>query len=653
MQQQVVQRHEFHWLAVATLVAAGPQFTGLPLWVSLLLPGAIALRLALGRAPGRLLLIPLVVVVFAGVVFQYRSISGLEAGGAFFTAMVALKFLETRTRRDAGLLACLAYFQATSTFLLTGAIPAAAYVALSITITTAALVTVNAPAPTSSRQVSLQAGRLVLGAVPVMLVLFLLFPRIPGPLWGTGEQGASARSGLSDSMSPGDVSDLAMSPAVAFRVEFDDDVPPGDRLYWRGPVFTDYDGRTWSEREADDGGVPALEAAADRVDYTVTLEPHHRRWLFPLDMPTDAIPDGTRLEAGRQIVSRDRIRSTRRFELESATRYRLEPRLPAERREAALALPSDAAPEARALAADWREQAGDDDRALVERALAWYRSAGFEYTLVPQRLGANPVDEFLFDTRSGFCEHFASSFAVLMRAAGIPARIATGYLGSEQGFAAGYFIVRQSDAHAWVEVWLPGQGWVRVDPTTTVAPDRIRRGLGGIDGASGVTPPASRREDGWLRRAALVWDAVDYTWNRFVVGYGPRMQERLLEQLGLGDLGRYALAVVTIISVGIMLAAIALLAGRRQRRDPVVEAWRRVERRLRRIGLERAPQEGVMDFAERVARERPALAAAVRRLATEYDHLRYRPGQSDRARRTAFARRCRRFRARGGRPAPR
>lgn len=634
-----------HWLAVAVIVAALPHVDRLPVWVAVLIPAAILLRIGLGRPPSRWLLVPLVVAVFVGVVVQFRAISGLEAGGAFFTAMVALKFLESRSTRDAGLLACLAYFQAVATFLYSETIAMAVYVAGSLLLTTVALMTLTAPQPAPPvRRRLVESGSLLLQAVPIMLVLFVLFPRIPGPLWSLHDH-SQAQTGLSDSMTPGEVAELAVSHEVAFRVEFDGDAPAPEYHYWRGPVFTHYDGASWSEGESATDDPPELAAGDRAVDYILTLVPHQRRWLFALDMPADDVPRGAGLNGARQLLTEDRVRSTRRFELTSLIAYRLEPELSAGRRERALSLPADAAPRARELADDLRA-AADDDPALVAAALTWFREGGFEYTLRPPALGDDPVDDFLFDTRSGFCEYFAGAFAVLMRAAGIPARIVTGYLGSEQASVGDYYIVRQSDAHAWVEVWLPDRGWTRVDPTATVSPDRIQLGLSGIPGTEDMLPGFRRDDDSIRHRLALAWDGINYSWNRFVLGYGPELQERLLERIGLDALGRYALGVLSVVVAGLLVVAVWLLGRSGDRpRDGVERAWRRVERRLSRLGWRRDPHEGVYAYARRVAGQRPDLATPLLRLAELHDRVRYRP-HADAATRRRFVQAARAFRPR-------
>ncbi len=636
----------FRWLGTALLVAALPHAMHLPLWVSVLVPGALLLRLALARPPGRWLLIPLALAALAGVVVEFRAISGPDAGGAFFTAMVALKFLESRSTRDGGLLACLTYFLAIAIFLYSEQIGMAVYVAGSLLLTTTALITLAEPRTTPPRERFAVAGGLLVQAVPIMLVLFVLFPRIPGPLWSLHE-GSGAATGLSDSMSPGGVSELAMSHAVAFRVEFDDEIPDPQEQYWRGPVFTDYDGETWRESSSEDwdnGEAPAIADPGAPLEYTITLESHDQRWLFTLDVHGDDTPSDTGFDPGRQLLTADPVRRNQRFDLRSYRDYRLEPELPATRRVEALELPDDAAPQARELADELRGQDGDDDLAVVELALEWFEDSDFEYTLTPQQLRDDPVDDFLFDTRAGFCEHFASAFVVLMRAADIPARVVTGYLGMED--AGDYHIVRQSDAHAWAEVWLPQQGWVRVDPTATVAPDRIDLGLDSIPGTEDMLSDIARRDDSLRRSVALAWDNVNHAWNRLVLGYGPDLQERLLERVGLEDLGRYALGVLSIATAGLLVAGLWLFSRPPDRpRDRIERHWRRVERRLARLGHRRVPHEGVHDFLRRVAHRRPDLAPALQELAALHDRLRYQPDPAPTTR-VAFERAVRRFRPR-------
>ena len=612
--------------AVALLLATVPHLPALPLWVLALLPAAIGLRLALGHPPRRWILLALVLLGLAGVLAHFGSINGTQAGGALLCAMLALKFLETRDQRDIAILLCMAYFLAATIFLSDQSIAIAVLVLVSLVTTTTALTYLPAPQGPPLGLRLRHSGTVLAQAIPVMLVLFVLFPRLPSPMWGVNDE-ASARTGLSDSMSPGQISQLTENSAVAFRASFEGDVPgPGER-YWRGPVFWAYDGRTWSRGDPRHSGLPAPRSTGSTLDYEIILEPHGRKWLFALDIPVGAQGEGkVARRDGYELVTERQIDETARYELSSALSYRLEPELPEARRERALELPPDAAPRARELAQRW-QRATDSARGVIERALAHFRQEDFRYTFSPQRLNPEkPVDDFLFATREGFCEHFASAFTVLMRAAGVPARVVTGYQGGQMNAVGNYMVVRQSDAHAWSEVWLEGEGWVRVDPTGTVSASRIEQGVSSVPGSAERLALAARPDSGWMGQMARVWDSVDYGWNRFVLGYGPRLQQALLDRLGLADLGRW-------LSIALMIAALLLTLGavwlfahlRPTTRDPIERLWQRALARLRAVGIDTDPSEGPHDLAARVRRERPDLGPAFRPVAAAYVRLRYAP----------------------------
>lgn len=625
MNAPALTRPVLRWVAAAVLLAALPHTTHLPLWVSALVPAALLLRLGVGRPPGRWVLVLLVLLTFGAVLAQFRTIAGITAGGGFLSAMMALKFLETRNTRDAGLLLCLSYFLAIAVFLHSQSIPMAAWVLGSTGVTTVALMTLAAPAGppvgVRIRQTALLFGQ----AAPIMLVLFLLFPRLPGPLWGTPESEQAARTGLSDRMAPGSITQLTQSSEVAFRVQFGGDGPPQRPYYWRGPVFWQFDGRAWTSGQPRLRTLAAPQPTGPVIEYTMLLSPHQRRWLFGLDMPlgVDGVEYGR--TAGYALVAEEPVDSVIGLRLRSALDYRIEPDLPSARRERALALPEETAPRARQMARRWRAQSSDT-QAIVDRALSYFREREFVYTLSPPATGDAPVDNFLFGTRSGFCEHYASAFTVLMRSAGVPARVVTGYLGGETNDMGDYLIVRQSDAHAWAEVWLPEAGWTRVDPTEVVSRERLDSGIAGVSGAPEQLPLLSRG-DGWIKRAALAWDAVEHAWNRTVVGYGAESQQRLLSSLGLSGLGRYAIGLLAIVTAAATLVGIWLLAARRgPTADPAVRAWERALARLHRAGIPTDPCDGPRAVAARVRSQRPDLAPAFGRITRLYIALRYRPG---------------------------
>jgi transglutaminase-like putative cysteine protease len=392
------------------------------------------------------------------------------------------------------------------------------------------------------------------------------------------------------------------------------------------------------------------------VPYEVTLEPHRQHWLFALDLPDRRqLPPDTHLSGYYQLLSRQLVKERMRYTLVSYPQYRLDPDMSLQWQRSARRLPNRN-PRAQALGQQWRAE-GLDDARIVDRALSLFRTEQFYYTLEPPRLGPSPVDEFLFDTRRGFCEHYSSAFTVLMRAAGIPARVVVGYQGGELNEVGGYYVVRQADAHAWSEVWLADRGWVRVDPTAAVAPSRVEAGLSAAL-APAELPSFLRRGSGlttfeYLRlRADVAWDYVNVAWDRWVLGFNPERQLELLGRFGLGDWQRMILT-LTVAITGLM-ALIGLLALRQARiavpHDEALRLWRGATRTLATLGLPQGPAEGPLDYAARVARARPGLAEAIGRLAQAYVAARY---FDERARETELAAALRALRAASGSPTSR
>lgn len=622
------------WLIFALCFAMLPHLFNQPPWVVTMAALAMGWRALAhwGRMPmpGRWLLVLLTLVATGLVVTQYGTLFGRDAGVALLILMTGLKLLETRGFRDAMLGIFLGYFVVITNFFYSQEIPLALYMVAAVFATTAALVRLNAGDGAQPWRESLSlAGLMLAQALPLMIILFLLFPRLPGPLWGMPQDESAGITGLSDSMSPGSISDLLQSDAPAFRVSFAGDIPDQNLRYWRGPVFWEYDGRTWRFGR-DRGEAPPQPVAIDEDDtftYTVNLEPHDGRWLLALDIPLTT-PQDARMTADHDLVSRRPVRSLIQYSVSSLPDLPLEPVLSDRRRSAALALPDDTAPRARALAQGWRE-AHEEDGALVGAALSYFNQEPFFYTLSPPRLPRDPVDQFLFESRAGFCEHYASAFVVLMRAAGIPARVVTGYQGGEYNRMGDYLLIRQSDAHAWAEVWLEDRGWVRVDPTAAVAPERIEQGVRAALSDDAGLPDYMLRSLDWgaIRLQFELWrDSLDYYWSGWVLAFGPERQAELLERLGLGRLdwrGMITLMVVLIGLVVLVFAAIFLWRNRLPVADPLSLVYRRFCRRLGRWGLTRSAHEPPMAFAQRVGRERPDLAEPVMAFTQEYVALRY------------------------------
>jgi transglutaminase-like putative cysteine protease len=633
-------------LGVLALVVA-PHLVRLPPWLSLSVI-AIGIWRALAAVrqwplPPQWLKIFMVLIAFAAIQVSFGRVNGQHAGSALLVVMLVLKLTEMRSRRDVLVVVALCYFTMLTHFLFSQELWTILYLGACAVAVTAILIESSHPGSALTPRVTLRMGAAMVGwALPLMLVMFVLFPRVPGPLWGLPADAGAARSGIADTMSPGDISKLIQSDAIAFRVTFLGGEPPMRERYWRGPVLSYFDGRRWQAPFRGDEYFllynpgaklnayqrAEVELAGAPVTYRITLEPHRQHWLFALDLPdARALPPNTALTGYHQLLSRQLVKESLTYALTSYPRYRFEPDMTEQWQRSATRLPPGN-PRAVALADSWRA-AGLEGRALIDRALQLFRQEQFFYTLEPPPLGADMIDEFLFETRRGFCEHYAGAFTVLMRAAGVPARVVVGYQGGELNEVGGYFVVRQSDAHAWSEVWLPGEGWVRIDPTAAVAPSRIETGLETAL-PSAELPSFLRRSglstfDSLRLRADVTWDYVNVMWDRWVLGFTPDRQFELLSRFGLRDWQDMIIALT--VGITVLMTLVGLAAQRRARAvrpaDHALLLWRHATRVLAAKGLTQAPYEGPRDYVDRVLRDRPDLAPPLRRLLGAYLDARY------------------------------
>ena len=619
-------------LAAMALVVL-PHAWHLHAWVSgfVLGIGLYSLRLLRPDQPAipRLLLLALTLAGTGGVWLQYGTLLGRDAGVTLLVVMLALKLLEVKQRRDAVMLVFTSYFLVITNFLYTQTLLIAVYMFVITVIITATLSAITHDCPARPLRSHLRlAGTLLLQALPVMVVLFLLFPRVVGPLWGLPKDAYSGMTGLSSTMSPGAISRLVESGATAFRATFSGPAPPPAQRYWRGPVLWETDGRTWTTGKFTQRSPPAggrAQPTGERIIQEITLEPHNKRWLPGLDRPVAMSLYATRT-VGSAWRSAQPVRKRIRYTVTSYTDYRtaaLDPLL----KTAALQLPDHTGARLQQLARQWRS--GATDREVVEKAMTHFHNEAFVYTLSPPRLGTDPMDEFLFETRRGFCEHYAAAFVLLMRSAGIPARVVTGYQGGEYNTVGEYWLVRQSDAHAWAEVWLPGAGWERVDPTAAVAPERIEHALD-LSGLYAGAPARFRLPgDGWLangwRSLHYGLDSLNNSWNQWVLTYGPTRQRELLSALGIQQASWRDMIIGLLMLISLLLAGIAgwMFLRRPRPADPVVQAWNTFCRRLERMGMPRKPHEGPRDYKQRVVAFRPELASEVTPITELYIRLRY------------------------------
>lgn len=550
---------------------------------------------------------------------------GRDTGAALLAAMIAVKPAETFALRDARSLVGFALFAPFATFLLD---QGPLTLALGLLAALLALATLQRLADVESGDVPKRmpvwrrlasTGRLVALGLPLALAAFWLFPRLGSPLWGVPDR-ALARPGLSDEMRPGDWLDLLNDDSVALRAQFFGPAPPTSQMYWRGPVLWHFDGTTWTAprfmRELPPA--PLDPVPAPRWSYLLEVEPTDRRQLVALDVPL-AAPPGTSMTLDRTIVAPRPLTGLTRWRMRGAPPWRFQPELPAMLRRMALDLPAGFNPRTLALGRQWRREAGRDDAAIVQRALTWIQ-AEFAYTLAPPNAGWGAIDDFLFGYQAGYCEHFSSAFVVLMRSAGIPARVVTGYTGGWRNPIGNYWLVRRSDAHAWAEVWLPGRGWTRVDPTAAVAPERIydtladrAPGAGGLFGDLAPITPLHHMGD-WMRRG----------WNDFILGFDAQRQDRMLQSLGIERLGAARLGLMFALACALGLLAMLWFSARGPREaDPVLRAWHRLSARYDTLGLAREPHEPARDWAGRVARARPDLAAPLVALTHRFTDWRY------------------------------
>jgi transglutaminase-like putative cysteine protease len=635
-------RQAFYWLYLTAACAAAPVVPQLPLWLTAAFGLSLGWRYASDhrgwRRPGRVLRTLLLALMVVAVYRQYGTVLGRAPGVALLVGLLGLKFLEIRTLRDYLLSLFLFYLALLGAYLQEQALWLGAWTLLTVGVSLVAMIHVVQPHGLDTRAKLKQAGLLVAKALPLMLVAYLLFPRIQGTLWGLPADAHAGLTGLSEVMRPGSINSLSESPEPAFRVTFEGPIPPLRDLYWRSLVLTDTDGQSWSRPHPSADVDESFEGLGEPVRYAVTLEPSDKPWMPALDLPAEVPAEG-RARNGYTLEFRMPPRARQTYTLSSYPRYRT-PELDPEARVANLQLPEETSPRMRVLAERFRREAAEP-LTVARAALTYFRQENFVYTLKPPLLGPDPVDEFLFDTRRGFCEHFAAAFVTLMRAAGVPARIVNGYLGGEVNAAGNYLIVRQSDAHAWAEIWVPERGWVRVDPTGVVAPERVELGSDALRrlAARGVAPgslPAAAVlkaiELSGLDRVflytRLYWDLANLSWYRWVVGYSKQRQERFLEGLGFGAISWEKL--LTALGVGTLLIVLAYLAWQwrpRPVRDPVHAAYLRFCRKLARTGLARAPHEGPLDFARRASGARADLAPAIGDITRLYLNLRYGPGE--------------------------
>jgi transglutaminase-like putative cysteine protease len=632
-------------LAAAVLLHADQ----IPLWMSGVACAFIAWRLTVKRGrsalPAKIARALLALMLVAGVFVHFGTLSGLTPGIALLILMISIKLIETHERRDHYIVVGGCLFLLLAACLARQGLLRAPLYLLDVWLCCAALAAIGyspgkgaaaiaAPAATSPDDVPpefdgkaavLLAGRALLYSIPLAALLFVFFPRLPGAFWSLPRTD-DAQTGLSDSMSPGSISQLTASYDIAFRAKFEGDIPPPQERYWRGPVLHEFDGYTWKRRLGATYRASPLQRLGKAYRYRITLEPSQENWWLSLDTVDDSPTSHTLFTYDYQLIDRDPVTEPTSYTAVSHTSTRATEPLSRPGRQIETQWPAGRNPRTLRFARQLRARTGSDG-AYIDAVLQYFRTQGFVYSLTPPLLDYNSVDDFLFNSHSGFCGHYASAFVALMRAAGVPARVVTGYLGGEWNPVGGYFVIRQSDAHSWAEVWLDGRGWVRVDPTAVVEPDRLTRGM--LD----LLPNAGSTESRLLRASPGIvgllqrWDAMNAWWTDHVLKFDYRSQLNLLSRLGIRSPD---LMMVGWFFGGILMAWLLWIAwqvGRSPlaaRPDRLGRAYGRLCRKLARVGLPpRSPDQGPLAYAEVVSRARPDLSGSVRELLTRYAELRY------------------------------
>ncbi len=618
------------WTLGALALSLVPHLPYLPIWITVAFFGCAAWRYIIEKQrrmlPSSWFRALLALICFLGVFGTYSSISGVGPGSALLAIMASLKLLETRKRRDQFVLLFISIFLVMSSLLREQYLWSLPYMLAAVTVIMTAWLRMSAGHRETAKQSFRTGGRLLLYAAPLAIAMWVFFPRLASPFWAVPVDTSRATSGLSETMSPGDISSLSMSNEVAFRVSFEGTVPePRDR-YWRGLVLTQFNGRTWSGREASMSARAhdQIAVSGNAISYEVTLEPTRQQWVFALDMPvTWSLPQtfmGPQQQLARSVPIDQRVA----YRAVSYPDYRVEAELAAVFRDWYSRVPEGSNRRTAALAREMRA-AADSDQAYIESVLQKFHEEEFFYTLEPPPLGSDPVDRFLFETRRGFCEHYASAFSVLMRGAGIPTRVVLGYQGGEINPLGGHLIVRQSDAHAWTEVWLQGVGWYRVDPTAAVAPDRIDYGaqdaaFEGLGEAWGLSAPSAL-----LHKLSLTFDAINAKWNDWILGYGPDTQNSFMEWLGMKDPDwrKMMLTLIAVVVALVMVISLMLmLRYRAPARDRASVMYRRF---VKKTGLELQTGETAEHFGQRVSAHGTLPQSAIDAITAAYLDSRYGP----------------------------
>jgi len=617
-QQKLIRHENLIWLIVAQGIVIVPLLIKLPIWLWLLWLGALVWRLKIHtgklKYPSSIVKFLLSSLCILGLFTSFQGAYGVESMVGFLVFTFILKLLELRSRQDGLLMLFISFIAVGAQFLFAQSIWSAVYAIFSCIVLVATWHTIYLNRSIPVRTKLSKGSVLLLQALPLMLVLFVLMPRL-GPLWRTPLVQNEAHTGFSDSLSPGDIGELVQDKGTAFRVNFlDASAPASSDMYWRGLILDDFDGRTWNinKQWVRNGQAEKVNVSQEEIlTYEIIVEPHYYQWLFSLSTPISINTGRVRanITKERLIATRRPLTAQLQYTVKSVDPSHLKPLvLSSVEKNYLTRLPTGNNPQTVALAKSWVAE-GSTPEQIINKALAWYRQ-DFYYTLQPPLLGENSVDEFLFSSKQGFCEHFASSFSVLMRAAGIPTRVVVGYQGGVYNDIEDYWRVRQADAHAWAEVWMEGIGWKRIDPTSVVAPQRVEQGIDNALDSSERTMVAAGQFNApqWLTSLRYRIDAANYLWSRWVLSYDAKTQQSLLKKLfGGTDPVRIGLVTISIILFLLIMYTVIVIRPKWQSRTPLQRALRQFDKTCMQWKLTRKSDETIAQFATRLAKQQPEL----------------------------------------------
>lgn len=623
------------WSIGALLLALIPHFPYLDIWITAAFAACAAWRYAIEKRrrllPPRWLRGALAVMCFLGIFATYSTVSGVGPGSALLAIMAALKLLETRQRRDQYVLLFISIFLVMSSLLREQYLWSLPYLVVGILVILAAWLRLSSNASVATKQSFKTSSRLLLYAAPLALAMWIFFPRLSTPFWSLPMDTGKATSGISDEMSPGDISSLSLSDEVAFRVKFDGDMPKSSDLYWRGLVLSTYSGRSWKDTDNGFRGESKSGNAVfvgEAVAYEIDLEATRQNWAFALDIPGEIVLPNSTIDPKRRIILKFPIEQRIKYSAVSYIDYTLRPNLPGYFIERNTKIPQIGNERTIELALAMRASS-TSDTAYIDAVLNKFYEEEYFYTLQPPALGNNSIDRFLFDSKQGFCEHYASAFAFMMRAVGIPARIVLGYQGGEVNPINDQLIVRQSDAHAWTEVWLEGYGWKRIDPTAAVAPERIEYGVQGATQQGFGAAWGFTASSDLMQNMTMARDALNAQWNDLILGYGPDKQTKLMLWLGMQDPSWSKMLwplIGSVISLIMIISAVLMLRYRKPPKDAASVLY---DRFVKKTGLAINVGETPQKFALRVVANSDLAQTSVDEVTSTYLDARYGPDDGD------------------------